>query len=268
MALRLKPPMRHIVGSLQLLSLFSRITHWEERTSHWPRDHQDQRQGVRKEIPMDLWSLRYWKTLAVPLCRPRETGGRPCLDLMQEFHFVEVPTPNLPSRPFKPLSEPHISSSATMVDATTLLALGLGILGWRNPEIRRMITSWLQSPLVDSLRINTAADPPTATAFSTTGGRAHRRDPARQTTRTGWRHKGQARPGQARMTRTGWRRTGSHSNQQSKSKTGAHVTSSFTHNVHQFTPPNHLSRTMTRFQCPNCDRVAWLHHVNNVRTQN
>ena len=243
----LRPSLKSHVMQLQLQPLTSGIAHWGGKTKHLWRGPKDPRQGVTKGSPMALWQRRKWETLGVHVYLPRHPIGHPWRDHLLWFHFFDVPRPRPPCHPFKPLSAPHINSSVRMVDSTTVLLLGLITIGLRNHEVRRMITRWLQSPPVDSSRVNAAAAATPAAAFSRPGGSAHRHRPAQQ----------------AKVTKTGWKNSGPHSNYKSKSKPGARVKSSFQTN----STPTQPSRTMTRFQCPNCERVAWLVHVNNVLNQ-
>ena len=165
--------------------------------------------------------------------------------------FTSLIFPGRALLPFhlNPLSAPHRDSPVTEMETTTLLILGLITIGLRNPEIRMMIASWLQSPPVEASRVDTAAEATPAAAFSHPGGATYRHKHART----------------ARTNKTGWRKTGPHYNNKSKINPGARVTSSFHTNSHaHHNPPTQPFCPMTRSQCPNCDRVTWLDHVNNM----
>ena len=150
---------------------------------------------------------------------------------------------------FNPLSALHRDSPVTAMETTTLLILGLVTIGLRNPEIRRMIASWLQSPPVEASRVDTAAEATPAAAFSHPGGATNRLKHART----------------ARTTKTGYRKTGPHYNNKSKFNSGARVTSCFHTNSHaHHNPPTKPFCPRTLFQCPNCDRVTRLDHVHNT----
>ena len=165
--------------------------------------------------------------------------------------FTSLRFPGRALLPFhlNPLPALHGDSPVTAMETTTLLILGLVTIGLRNPEIRRMIASWLQSPPVEASRVDTAAEATPAAAFSHPGGATNRLKHART----------------ARTTKTGYRKTGPHYNNKSKFNSGARVTSSFHTNSHaHHNPPTKPFCPRTLFQCPNCDCVTRLDHVHNT----